>query len=57
VPEPFKSEPSGGGTRMHHKFTVIDFDKPTARVYLGSYNFSTPAHDIAASSQPTFQKP
>ena len=44
VPEPFKSEPTGGtGTRMHHKFTVIDFDKPTARVYLGSYNFSTPA--------------
>ncbi len=28
---------------MHHKFLVIDFDKPTARVYLGSYNFSTPA--------------
>jgi phosphatidylserine/phosphatidylglycerophosphate/cardiolipin synthase-like enzyme len=44
VPEPFKSEPTGGmGTRMHHKFTVIDFDRPTARVYLGSYNFSTPA--------------
>ena len=44
MPEPFKSEPTGGsGTRMHHKFTVIDFDKPTARVYLGSYNFSTPA--------------
>ncbi len=44
APEPFKSEPSGGmGTRMHHKFAVIDFDKPTARVYLGSYNFSTPA--------------
>ncbi len=44
VPEPFKSEPTGGtGTRMHHKFTVIDFDKPTARVYLGSYNFSEPA--------------
>ncbi len=44
VPEPFKSEPvGGGGTRMHHKFIVIDFDKPTARVYLGSYNFSTPA--------------
>lgn len=41
LPEPFKSEPSGGGgTRMHHKFIVIDFDKPTARVYLGSYNFS-----------------
>lgn len=44
LPEPFKSEPSGGGgIRMHHKFLVIDFDKPTARVYMGSYNFSTPA--------------
>lgn len=47
LPEPFKSEPdglSGGmGTRLHHKFVVIDFDKPTARVYLGSYNFSNPA--------------
>ncbi len=28
---------------MHHKFLVVDFDKPTARVYLGSYNFSQPA--------------
>ena len=44
VPEPFKSEPTGGGgTRMHHKFVVIDFDKPTARVYTGSYNFSVSA--------------
>lgn len=47
LPEPFKSEPtglSGGvGTRMHHKFVVIDFNKPTARVYLGSYNFSSAA--------------
>lgn len=44
VPEPFKSEPTGGGgNRMHHKFVVIDFDKPSARVYLGSYNFSTAA--------------
>jgi phosphatidylserine/phosphatidylglycerophosphate/cardiolipin synthase-like enzyme len=44
VPEPFKSEPTGGsGVRMHHKFVVIDFDKPTARVYLGSYNFSATA--------------
>lgn len=44
VPEPFKSEPTGGGgTRMHHKFIVIDFDKPTARVYMGSYNFSVAA--------------
>jgi phosphatidylserine/phosphatidylglycerophosphate/cardiolipin synthase-like enzyme len=44
VPEPFKAEPTGGGgNRMHHKFLVIDFDKPTARVYLGSYNFSVAA--------------
>jgi phosphatidylserine/phosphatidylglycerophosphate/cardiolipin synthase-like enzyme len=28
---------------MHHKFVVIDFDKPSARVYTGSYNFSTAA--------------
>lgn len=47
VPLPFSKEPTGGGgIRMHHKFVVIDFDKPTARVYLGSYNFSSPA-DIA----------
>jgi len=44
LPLPFKAEPTGGGgIRMHHKFVVIDFDKPTARVYLGSYNFSSPA--------------
>jgi phosphatidylserine/phosphatidylglycerophosphate/cardiolipin synthase-like enzyme len=44
MPEPFKSESTGGsGTRMHHKFVVVDFDLPTARVYLGSYNFSTAA--------------
>ena len=44
VPEPFKSEVTGGsGTRMHHKFLVIDFDKPAARVYMGSYNFSSAA--------------
>jgi phosphatidylserine/phosphatidylglycerophosphate/cardiolipin synthase-like enzyme len=44
VPEPFKSEPTAGnfGNRMHHKFVVIDFDQPTARVYTGSYNFSDP---------------
>jgi hypothetical protein len=48
VPAPFKTEHSGlsgkggthRGTRMHHKFVVIDFDTPDARVYLGSYNFS-----------------
>jgi len=44
VPKPFSLEPTGGpGIRMHHKFVVIDFDKPTARVYLGSYNFSSSA--------------
>jgi phosphatidylserine/phosphatidylglycerophosphate/cardiolipin synthase-like enzyme len=44
LPEPFKSESTGGrGTRMHHKFVVIDYDKPSARVYLGSYNFSSAA--------------
>ncbi len=44
VPEPFKSEPTGGaGNRLHHKFIVIDFDKPTARLYTGSYNFSKAA--------------
>jgi hypothetical protein len=44
LPAPFKAEPTGGGgVRMHHKFVVIDFDKPTARVWMGSYNFSTAA--------------
>lgn len=44
APKPFSEEPAGGGgTRMHHKFVVIDFDKPSARVYFGSYNFSKPA--------------
>ncbi|KAI0129143.1 hypothetical protein BJ170DRAFT_624174 [Xylariales sp. AK1849] len=44
LPPPFKAEATGGsGTRLHHKFVVIDFDKPTARVYTGSYNFSTAA--------------
>lgn len=51
VPAPFKNEPSGlagengdkRGTRMHHKFVVLDFDTNNARVYLGSHNFSVPA--------------
>jgi hypothetical protein len=51
VPAPFSTEPSGlsgssgnhRGTRMHHKFVVLDFDTDNARVYVGSYNFSEPA--------------
>ncbi len=45
VPEPFRSEPTGGnfGNKMHHKFVVLDFDTDDARVYTGSYNFSDPA--------------
>lgn len=47
VPEPFRSEPTGlaggVGTRMHHKFLVIDFDTPNACVYTGSHNCSRPA--------------
>lgn len=51
APPPFLTEPTalagpGGnqrGTRMHHKFVVLDFDTPDARVYFGSYNFSVPA--------------
>lgn len=43
-PEDFDDESAGGsGARMHHKFVVIDFDKPTARVYTGSHNFSAAA--------------
>jgi hypothetical protein len=44
IPPPFSAEPTGGGgIRLHHKFVVIDFDRPTARLYVGSYNFSSPA--------------
>ena len=44
LPAPFNEEPTGGsGIRMHHKFLVIDFNKPTARVYVGSFNFSVAA--------------
>lgn len=48
APPPFRNEPtglpdSGLGTRMHHKFVVVDFDRPSARVYLGSYNMSKAA--------------
>lgn len=41
VPYPFTKEVTGGGgIRMHHKFLVLDFNTPDARVYMGSYNFS-----------------
>jgi phosphatidylserine/phosphatidylglycerophosphate/cardiolipin synthase-like enzyme len=51
VPAPFSKEPRGlsgekdneRGTRMHHKFVVLDFGTADARVYFGSYNFSEPA--------------
>jgi phosphatidylserine/phosphatidylglycerophosphate/cardiolipin synthase-like enzyme len=48
APKPFSQEPTAGavGTRMHHKFVVIDADKPSARVYLGSYNFSSAADTL-----------
>ena len=47
VPEPFKSETKGGGgNRMHHKFIVVDFNTPSARVYTGSYNFSFAADEM-----------
>ena len=48
APYPFKPEPTGlvddkMGTRMHHKFIVLDFNTPQARVYTGSYNMSAAA--------------
>jgi hypothetical protein len=45
LPPPFSEEPkrTSVGNYLHHKFVVIDFDTPDARVYLGSYNFSGPA--------------
>jgi phosphatidylserine/phosphatidylglycerophosphate/cardiolipin synthase-like enzyme len=41
LPEPFKSEWSGGsGIHEHHKFVVVDFNLPTAKVFTGSSNLS-----------------
>ena len=41
APEPFKAEWSGGqGITIHHKFVVVDFNLPTARVFAGSSNLS-----------------
>jgi hypothetical protein len=45
VPEPFKSEPTGGGGTRNASQVCRDTTstKPTARVYMGSYNFSVAA--------------
>ncbi|MEO5562394.1 MAG: phospholipase D-like domain-containing protein, partial [Chitinophagaceae bacterium] len=44
LPKAFQEEVVGGkGIRMHHKFLVLDFNKASARVYTGSYNFSKAA--------------
>ncbi len=44
VPPPFDQEATAGtGTRLDHKFIVIDFNEPTARAYTESYNFSVAA--------------
>ena len=42
TPYPFSVEPTiNGGIQMHHKFVVIDANTPDARVYVGSFNFSS----------------
>jgi len=48
APAPFSEEISGlsargAGTRMHHKFIVVDFNTDDACVYTGSYNMSKAA--------------
>jgi phosphatidylserine/phosphatidylglycerophosphate/cardiolipin synthase-like enzyme len=45
TPAPLKPEPADDGTALHHKFLVVDFDKPSARVYLGSHDFSAAADE------------
>ena len=58
APESFSAEPvGGGGTRMHHKFVVIDFGTPSARVYAGSYNFSPPADGSNGENLIVFRDP
>ncbi len=43
IPPPFSKEPVGGsGTRMHHKFVVIDYNLPSARVYTAHIIFRIP---------------
>ena len=41
APEPFSAEWSGGsGITIHHKFVVVDFNLPTAKLFAGSSNLS-----------------
>ena len=41
APQPFSAEWSGGaGITIHHKFVVVDFNLPTAKVFAGSSNLS-----------------
>ena len=41
APEPFKSEwGAGKGINIHHKFVVIDFNQPGAKVFTGSSNLA-----------------
>ena len=62
TPEPFKAEPSSltsnnGGTRLHHKFIVTDFNTPRARVYMGSFNFSPTADTANGENLLVFEDP
>jgi phosphatidylserine/phosphatidylglycerophosphate/cardiolipin synthase-like enzyme len=40
LPNPLQKEPHLSYHNIHHKFIVIDFNKPTARVYFGSSNLA-----------------
>ena len=41
APEPFRTEWGGGaGITIHHKYVVVDFNLPTAKVFAGSSNLS-----------------
>lgn len=40
LPPPFDKEVKVSGHAIHHKFVVIDFNKPTCRVYCGSSNLA-----------------
>jgi hypothetical protein len=40
LPKPFAQETRLSAHNIHHKFIVIDFNKPSARVYFGSSNLA-----------------